>query len=137
MTKKTELHDGERWVDVTGDVADVTVARGRQSEAEPGSAAMTLDNGKGKPEPTLLSLGGMSADAALAALIEMRATAPSVVVFAELAPPTDQVVVGDHAYNGQQVGSAWHFAPSALEMACRVAGWSTVEHLEPGKLRLS
>jgi hypothetical protein len=121
MAKKSELHDGEQWVDVTESVASpATVFRGAAAEAG-------------------VSLRHLSAADALTQLRGAREGGFVALVDAPVGRPVDQVVVDDHAYSGEQVGSAWHFAPGALEMACRVAGWSTVEWLstEPAKLRLS
>lgn len=106
-----ELHDGEQRVDVTPLKAQ----------------------GRGE----WVSLDDLSAARALDMLTTLRATGP-VLVSATLADPLDQTVVASHSYQGAWVAlGVWRFDQPSLEMAARVAGWSTVEVLGPGKLRLS
>lgn len=87
-----------------------------------------------RPKP--VSLYGMSADAVLLLLRALKAKGDPVLVEAPVGSG-DETVVDGHAYGGARAGAAWHFTSKALAMACRVAGWSKVEHAGPGKVRLS
>lgn len=118
--RKTEVQVDDEWIDVTEHVAEpVTVERGAKSE------------------PEQVSIDGMTADAVLLMLRALRKTGGPVILTATTAKPNDQVVVDGHAYSGRREGSGWQFDARSLDMACRVAGWSKVEHVEPGKVRLS
>jgi hypothetical protein len=147
--RKTELHDGSEWVDVTEHVhaEGVTVTSGRQEES---AVTLLLDNSAGVPAVAdrLIFLDGLSPQDAVSALArdamdvnvggKVLAYARGEVVTVAATPgrAQDQVVVGAHAYDGEWIDGAWRFSPRALQMACRVAGWRVTE-VEPGRLVLS
>lgn len=78
-------------------------------------------------EPESMSLDGLAPDAVLLALRALKTTGGAVVVTATSGRPLDQVVVDGHAYDGQWMDGVWRFTPAALDMACHVAGWQSVE----------
>ena len=130
MTQKTRQPD-------PGDETTETLLRAGYEPKAVVAAVEASDLSALRVPEAEVSLRHLSAADALTQLRGARAGGFVALVDAPVGRPVDEIVVDDHAYSGERVGSAWHFTPGALEMACRVAGWSTVECIEPGKLRLS
>jgi hypothetical protein len=118
---RVEIHDGEEWVDITGELADVAIARGRQAEAE---VTLTLDNEAGRE---LVSLADLAAEQAIALLRDLRANGRPVTVDAPVGEARDAVVVDAHYFAGEHRAGAFWFHPPSLDMAARMAGFITVE----------
>lgn len=90
-----------------------------------------------EPAPVVV-LDTATAAEALAELRRLRDEHAHVVVRAQVTDrPNDQDVAEGHAFDGTREGGRWHFTAASFDMARRVAGWRKVEHVEPGKLRLS
>jgi len=115
----------------------------------PKTAVSTPDPGKPKTLPTadvpalrepapVVVLDTATAAEALAELRRLYAEHPHVVVRAQVvAAAAVQQVAEGHAFDGAMVGGRWRFTAGSFDMARRVAGWRKVEHLEPGRVRLS
>lgn len=103
---------------------------------EPVAVLPELEDTAPSKEPETVSLDGLTVEAALVMLRALRVTGGPVILTATLADPRDTAVVDGHAYSGQWVGGQWRFDGRALDMACRVAGWSKVER-DGARWRLS
>lgn len=84
--------------------------------------------------PKPVHVDGPSAEAALAKLRSLRPG--PVTVTTTLAKAQETVVVEGHAFHGSKAGAVWRFDPASFRMACRVAGWSTVDY-DGSRWRLS